>query len=53
MELGGSAQVEEFAIGEDVAVINALEELQQTGDFRDPLPRLLCELKKKLDRENV
>ena len=53
MELGGSAQVEEFAIGEDTAVISALEEMEQSGDFRDPLPRLLRELRKKIERESV
>ena len=52
MQLGSSAQVEELAIGEDTAVISALEELEQSGDFRGQLPRLLRELKTKIEREN-
>ena len=50
MHLGGTSTVE-LAIGEDKAVLQALEELQQSGDFLPALQRLLRDLKKKLDEE--
>ena len=52
MHLGDTSTVE-LAIGEDNAVLQALEELQQSADFLPALQRLLRDLKKKLDRENV
>jgi len=50
MQLGDTSNVE-LAIGEDKAVLLALEELQQSGDFLPALQRLLRDLKKKLDEE--
>ena len=50
MQLDTAVSVE-LGIGEDIAVISALEELEQTGDFLAALQRLLRDLKKKLDRE--
>jgi hypothetical protein len=52
MQLGDTTTVE-LDIGEDTAVIGALEELQRSGDFGEALSRLLRELKKKLEQESV
>jgi SepF-like predicted cell division protein (DUF552 family) len=52
MQLGDATRVE-LAIGEDTAVILALEELQHSGDFGGALSRLLRELKTKTEGENV
>jgi hypothetical protein len=50
MHLGDTSTVE-LAIGEDNAVLQSLEQLQQSGDFLPALRRLLRDLKKKLDEE--
>ena len=50
MELHSSTQVE-LKIGEDEAVLRALEDLKATGDYLSPLARLERALRAKIDRE--
>lgn len=49
-QLGGSAHVD-LAIGEDEAVLAALDRLEQTGDFLSALQRLQRDLRTKIDAE--
>jgi hypothetical protein len=50
MQPGSSARVE-LAIGEDEAVLAALDRLEQTGDFLNALQRLQRDLRAKIDAE--
>jgi hypothetical protein len=52
MQTGGTTEVE-LSIGEDEAVISALEELQRSGNFSERLSNLLLALKKKIAGESV
>ncbi|MGH2702857.1 MAG: hypothetical protein ACRDJ2_13940 [Actinomycetota bacterium] len=51
MELGGSTQID-LKIGEDEAVLRALEDLRETGDFLKALGRLEWALRAKIERES-
>jgi hypothetical protein len=50
-QLGESAHVD-LAIGEDEAVLAALDRLEQTGDFLTALQRLQRDLRAKIDAES-
>ena len=52
MKTDGTTEVK-LGIGEDQAVISALEELQQSVTFSERLSNLLLALKKKIEREKV